>query len=97
MRVAGRVRSFVSRLEVHQPYVVRLESTTLLIKRLSGESNSDFGEFIRIQQEQDECHGWSVEAFLVEPVNRLVDYPIHFKVRTKLGLRRPPLRPYIIA
>ncbi|KAI0273251.1 hypothetical protein BGY98DRAFT_998319 [Russula aff. rugulosa BPL654] len=68
MRVAGRVRSFVSRLEVHQPYV-----------RLSGESNSDFGEFIRIQQEQDECQGWSVEAFLVEPVNRLVDYPIHFK------------------
>ena len=82
MRIAGRVRSFVSRLEVYQPYVVRLESTTLLIKRLSGESSNDFGEFIRIQQEQDECHGWSVEAFLVEPVNRLVDYPIHFKVRT---------------
>jgi hypothetical protein len=81
MRIAGRVRSFVSRLEVHQPYVVRLESTTLLIKRLSGERSSDFGEWIRIQQEQDECHGWSVEAFLVEPVNRLVDYPIHFKVR----------------
>ena len=81
MRVAGRIRSFVSRLEVHQSYVVRLESTTLLIKRLTGESSSDFGEFIRIQQEQEECHGWSVEAFLVEPVNRLVDYPIHFKVR----------------
>ncbi|KAH9163097.1 hypothetical protein EDB89DRAFT_588664 [Lactarius sanguifluus] len=79
MRIAGRIRSFVSRLEVHQSYVVRLESTTLLIKRLTGESSSDFGEFIRIQQEQDECHGWSVEAFLVEPVNRLVDYPIHFK------------------
>ena len=96
MRVAGRVRSFVSRLEVHQPYVVRLESATLLIKRLSGESNSDFGEFIRIQQEQDDCHGWSVEAFLVEPVNRLVDYPIHFKVRTEPPLRHPPLRPNII-
>ena len=81
MRIAGRVRSFVSRLEVHQPYVVRLESTTMLIKRLSGEPSSDFGEFIRIQEEQDECHGWSIEAFLVEPVNRLVDYPIHFKVR----------------
>lgn len=79
MRIAGRIRSFVSRLEVHQPYVVRLESTTLSIKRLIGEFSSDFGEFIRIQQEQDDCHGWSVEAFLVEPVNRLVDYPIHFK------------------
>ena len=84
MRVAGRIRSFVSRLEVHQSYVVRLESTTLLIKRLAGESSSDFGEFIRIQQEQDECHGWNVEAFLVEPVNRLVDYPIHFKVSHRL-------------
>src|SRR6266404_659306 len=83
MRIAGRIRSFVSRLEVHQPYVVRLESTTVLIKRLTGESGSDFGEFIRIQQEQEECHCWSVEAFLVEPVNRLVDYPLHFKVRIK--------------
>jgi hypothetical protein len=97
MRVAGRVRSFVSRLEVHQPYVVRLESTTLLIKRLSGESSCDFGEFIRIQQEQDECHGWSVEAFLVEPVNRLVDYPMHFKVRTKLPLCHLSQKSYIIA
>jgi RhoGEF domain len=83
MRIAGKVRSFVSHLEVHQPYVVRLETTTLLIKRLTAESGSDFGEFIRIQQEQDECHGWSVESFLVEPVNRLVDYPIHFRVCTE--------------
>lgn len=94
MRIAGRVRSFVSRLEVHQPYVVRLESTTSMIKRLSGESGSDFGEFIRIQQEQDDCRGWSVEAFLVEPVNRLVDYPIHFKVR--FTTRTPPFIPTII-
>ncbi|KAH9961967.1 hypothetical protein BC827DRAFT_249515 [Russula dissimulans] len=79
MRIAGRVRSFVARLEVHQPYVVRLESTAVLIKRMSVEPSDDFGEFIRIQQEQEACHGWSVEAFLVEPVNRLVDYPIHFK------------------
>lgn len=93
MRIAGRVRSFVPRLEVHQPYVVRLESTTLLIKRLSGESGSDFGEFIRIQQDQDDCHGWSVEAFLVEPVNKLVDYPIHFKVR--FTTRASPLIPTI--
>ena len=97
MRVAGRVRGFVSRLEVHQPYVVRLESTTLLIKRLSGESGSDFGEFIRIQQEQDECQGWSVEAFLVEPVNRLVDYPMHFKVRTKFPLCHRSQKSCIIA
>ena len=96
MRVAGRLRSFVSRLEVHQPYVVRLESTTILIKRLSGESSNDFGEFIRIQQEQDECHGWSVEAFLVEPVNRLVDYPMHFKVYIELPLRHPSQNPFII-
>ena len=94
MRIAGRVRSFVSRLEVHQPYVVRLESTTILIKRLSGEFGSDFGEFIRIQQEHDDCHGWSVEAFLVEPVNRLVDYPIHFKVR--FTTRTSPFIPTII-
>ncbi|KAH9047235.1 hypothetical protein EDB84DRAFT_1462751 [Lactarius hengduanensis] len=77
-QISSALRAIVSE-QYPIPYVVRLESTTLLIKRLTGESSSDFGEFIRIQQEQDECHGWSVEAFLVEPVNRLVDYPIHFK------------------
>ncbi|KAI0262113.1 hypothetical protein BC834DRAFT_972323 [Gloeopeniophorella convolvens] len=79
MRIAGGVRSFVPRLEVHQPYVVRLESTALLIKRLVGEANGDFGDFIKLQQEQEECNGWNIDSFLVEPVNRLVDYPIHFK------------------
>jgi RhoGEF domain len=87
MQIAGKIRSFVSYLEVHQPYVVRLESVALLIKRLTEEPGSDFGEFIRIQQEQEECRGWSVESFLVEPVNRLVDYPIHFRVCTKASLR----------
>ncbi|KAI0065141.1 hypothetical protein BV25DRAFT_140206 [Artomyces pyxidatus] len=78
-RVAEVIRSFIPRLEVHQPYLVRVEEVALLIERMTREPGNDFGEFIRIQQEQDECRGWNIETFLVEPVNRLVEYPASFR------------------
>ncbi|KAI9464387.1 hypothetical protein F5148DRAFT_1285886 [Russula earlei] len=75
-QISSALRAVVSE---QYPIVMRIAGRITEFSRLSGESSSDFGEFIRIQQEQDDCRGWSVEAFLVEPVNRLVDYPIHFK------------------
>ncbi|KAI0051283.1 hypothetical protein FA95DRAFT_309035 [Auriscalpium vulgare] len=78
-RFAEVMRRFVPRLEVHQPYLVRVEHVALVIQRMSNERGNDFGEFIMLQQEQPECRGWSLESFLVEPVNRLVDYPTYFR------------------
>ncbi|TFY76998.1 hypothetical protein EWM64_g7014 [Hericium alpestre] len=80
IRVAEVIRRFVPRLEVHQPYIVRVEQVVLMIKKAVGEGRSDFGEFVRLQEEQEECQGWSLEAFMAEPVNRLVDYPASFRV-----------------
>ncbi|KAA1470873.1 Dbl homology domain-containing protein [Dentipellis sp. KUC8613] len=82
IRVAEVIRRFVPRLEVHQPYIVRVEEVAFMIKKAAAEPNSDFGEFVRIQQDQEECEGWTLEAFLAEPVNRLVEYPQCFRVRT---------------
>ncbi|KAI0308716.1 Dbl homology domain-containing protein, partial [Amylostereum chailletii] len=80
LRIAEVVRTFVPRLEVHQPYLVRVEEVVLAIKEMVQEGSDDFGEFVHMQQQAEECRGWTLEAFLVEPINRLVDYPMFFRV-----------------
>jgi len=80
MRIAEVAREFVPRLEVHQPYLVRVESVACMINDMVDTPANDFGEFVRIQQRQPECRGWSLEGFLAEPVNRLIEYPNSFRV-----------------
>ena len=80
MRIAEVLRGFVPRLEVHQPYLVRIDEVVAMIKMMTGENGDDFGEFIRIQEERA-CQGWSLETVLLEPVSRLSQYPMRFKVR----------------
>jgi RhoGEF domain len=79
-RVAESLKLFVPRLEIYQPYLVRLEDIAALIERLMDDGRSDFGEFVTLQQNSTECHGWSLERFLIEPVNRLAQYPEFFRV-----------------
>ncbi|KZP23931.1 hypothetical protein FIBSPDRAFT_693909, partial [Athelia psychrophila] len=43
-------KAFVPRLEVYQPYLVRLEETAALIEQLMMDEHSDFGEFVNIQE-----------------------------------------------
>ncbi|KIM87825.1 hypothetical protein PILCRDRAFT_85662 [Piloderma croceum F 1598] len=78
-RVAESLKAFVPRLEIYQPYLVRLEDIAALIERLMDDERSDFGEFVTLQQNSTECHGWSLERFLIEPVNRLAQYPEFFR------------------
>ncbi|KAJ7666899.1 Dbl homology domain-containing protein, partial [Mycena polygramma] len=78
--VAEAVRgSFVKRLEVYQPYLARLVIVAGTIARLVADNTSDFGEFVRIQQDVEECKGWSLESLLVDPVTRLGMYPTMFR------------------
>ncbi|THH18555.1 hypothetical protein EW146_g2465 [Bondarzewia mesenterica] len=79
MRIAEVLRGFVPRLEVHQPYLVRVDEVTTAIKRIVTNPQNDFGEFIRIQQERQECQEWSLETVLISPVNRLSQYPVRFR------------------
>lgn len=75
------LKALAPRLEVYQPYLVRLEEVAALIERLVGDEGSEFGEFVELQQlRQEEGEGWSLERYLIEPVDRLAQYPNFFRV-----------------
>lgn len=74
-RIAESLRPFVPRLEVYQPYLVRLVDVASTIGRLMQDNESDFGAFVQIQENAQDCEGWNLERYLVEPVNRLARYP----------------------
>lgn len=72
-------RGFVPRLETYQPYLVKLEFTASVIDSFVHEGKNDFGDFIKLQEASERCQGWSLEKYLIEPVNRLAQYPEVFK------------------
>ncbi|KAF7986827.1 hypothetical protein HWV62_12522 [Athelia sp. TMB] len=89
-RMATMWKTFVPRLEIYQPYLVRLEETAALIEQLMMDDSSDFGEFVNIQEGSALCQGWSLERFLIEPVNRLAQYPEFFRRLQSMTPRSHP-------
>ena len=79
-KIADAFLPFVSRLEVHQPYLVRFEAVTKAIEEMTADSANDFGEFVRIQSALPECGSLPLSSFLLKPVQRLMKYPLFFKV-----------------
>lgn len=73
--------TLIPRLEIYQPYLVRLGSVTNAVGRMIRQGDNDFGEFVAIQQRTPECGGWGLEEFLLEPMNRLTKYCDIFSVR----------------
>lgn len=80
LHIGQVLREFVPRLEVYQPYLVRQQASIASLTVLVEHSSSDLGEFIRVQESAEECHGWSIEQLLHEPVRYLNDYPKMFSV-----------------
>lgn len=79
-RIGQTLRDFVPRLEVYQPYLVRNKSAIANVMRLADDPMSDLGEFIRMQEKDSACHGWSLERLLHGPVEHLDFYPKMFSV-----------------
>ncbi|KAH9475165.1 RhoGEF domain-containing protein gxcJ [Psilocybe cubensis] len=77
-RVSESLRCFVLKFEVYQPYLVRLADVSEDIMKLIDDPQSDFGQFVGIQQRLPECEGWTFERFLMLPVNRLAAYQVMF-------------------
>ncbi|KAF8583695.1 hypothetical protein K439DRAFT_1203085 [Ramaria rubella] len=90
IQVAETLRPFVPRLELHQPYLVRLESVTSAVEGMSRDLLSDFGEFVRIQTASPECESMNLPSFLLKPVQRLMKYPLFFKQLWELTPRNHP-------
>jgi hypothetical protein len=53
---------------------------TRLIDDMTADSASDFGEFVRMQSSLPECGSLSLSSFLLKPVQRLMKYPLFFRV-----------------
>lgn len=79
-KLADVLLDFLPRLEVHQPYLIRFESVTKSIDDMLVRPDSDFGEFVRMQQALPECGSMPLSSFLLKPVQRLMKYPLFFKV-----------------
>jgi len=87
IQIAETLRPFVPRLELHQPYLVRLESVSSAIEVMGKDMHSDFGEFVRIQTASPECESMNLPSFLLKPVQRLMKYPLFFKVRASRAIQ----------
>ncbi|KAI0070433.1 hypothetical protein K474DRAFT_1680153 [Panus rudis PR-1116 ss-1] len=78
-RLAESLRSFVPRLEIYQPYIIRVESVKQLIAQLVADSKSEFGEFVRIREQDPACQGLKLVDLLQEPIDRLTGYQSIFQ------------------
>ncbi|KAF8804106.1 hypothetical protein BYT27DRAFT_6709343 [Phlegmacium glaucopus] len=77
-RVSESLRCFVLKAEVYQPYLIRLPDVSGEILFLMTGGESDFGQFINLQEGTSECEGWTFEGLLMLPVHRLSAYQILF-------------------
>ena len=80
-RVSESLRCFVLKAEVYQPYLIRLPDVSEEISFLmTGSGESDFGQFVNLQEQSPECDGWSFQGLLMLPVDRLSTYQTLFSV-----------------
>ncbi|KAF5378923.1 hypothetical protein D9757_008724 [Collybiopsis confluens] len=76
--IARVLRTYVSKFEIYQPYLVKITSVSDMLERLVRDEGSDFGEFVRIQEKTPESR-ISLSSLLSEPMNRLEKYPNFFE------------------
>ncbi|OCH87031.1 Dbl homology domain-containing protein, partial [Obba rivulosa] len=82
-RIAEPLRHFVPRLEVYQPYAVRVDEVKELVESCGRDGGDQFGEYIRMRERGSERQGDSLVHLLDEPITRLTYYRELFKVRVR--------------
>jgi hypothetical protein len=65
--------------------VARVDGISDFIRRMMHDPESDFGEFARIQTASPECPMTLLELLQI-PVERLLKYPVYFKVNAVIRL-----------
>jgi hypothetical protein len=82
VQIAPSALKHVDGLVVHQPYLVRFEDVTRTIEAIIRDADATaFGRFLEKQLRIPECSSMSLSSFLLKPVQRLMKYPLFFKVR----------------
>ncbi|EIW77982.1 hypothetical protein CONPUDRAFT_157153 [Coniophora puteana RWD-64-598 SS2] len=79
LMVSHLLRPHVTRFEIYQPYLAKLEYVAAMIEQLLADDDSDFGMFVKLQESSIKSSNWTLERYLVEPVNRLSQYPDIFR------------------
>jgi hypothetical protein len=71
---AGHVLcEFVPRFEVYQPYLVRVDAVVTILQRLLGDHESDFGEYIRIEEQHSQFQLIPSLLLPIEHLTRCMD------------------------
>ena len=73
-------KTWVERLEVHEWYLMRFEGVVQLVEDNVRDSESVFGEFVRMQMKEEVLGAMSLGSMLLKPVQRLTKYPLFLKV-----------------
>ncbi|EIN12628.1 hypothetical protein PUNSTDRAFT_130885 [Punctularia strigosozonata HHB-11173 SS5] len=83
---------FIPELEVYQAYIVKVQHAVETIRTLRRSSQSHFGEFVRMQEDSDGGDRWSLEDALIQPAERLMEYPQLFRQLLEFTPREHPDR-----
>lgn len=81
VRFSEMIAKYIPRLERHLPYLLHFETSTAMIEDMMTAPQNEFGQFIRMQLMAPECGKLPFSSFLLKPVQRLMKYPLFFKVR----------------
>lgn len=78
-------KSWVPKLEVYERYLLRFEPVVALVEEHIRDADSVFGEFVRLQSKEDALGSMTLGSMLLKPVQRLMKYPLFFKVSCLTG------------
>lgn len=79
------MRRWVSRLHVHEWYLVHFQGVVAKVEEAVRDGESFFGEFLRMQTNTAAMGGMTLSSMLLKPVQRLMKYPLFLKVSADLG------------
>ncbi|KAF9267171.1 hypothetical protein L218DRAFT_1074471 [Marasmius fiardii PR-910] len=77
--VAEPLYRLVPKLEIYQPYLVKVGEVSAMLQRLLDDSTSDFGEFVRLQEKEIGEESQRLMSILEEPTKRVGFYAKVFK------------------
>ncbi len=86
LRFAESFKPCVAHLQIHLPYLVRFEGVSRKIESMVRDPSSNIGEFVRMQTAAPESKSLSLVSYLLKPVQRLMKYPLFFKVSSAFYL-----------
>ncbi|KZT01281.1 uncharacterized protein LAESUDRAFT_815982 [Laetiporus sulphureus 93-53] len=76
---AAHLLAIAPKLEVYQPYIARIDEVKELLATRIDDPQDEFGEYVRMRQQEEAWSGHTLEDLLQEPVNRLGTYPETFE------------------